>query len=314
LAGLQLLALLQLADLVQTDSTAPYRAPAPWTAAALEAGGGPGAAVFTQHQIYPTWGDLPRYRLPTGPRWSLDRLEAQDLVAVPGMLQGLTYPLYPDIEGMSSPLYAFLAINLARMEWPERVRWMRAVGLDAAVLLEDPGVAGLSPVAETVRAGVPTFLFAVEDGAPEVWWPERAEVAEGPLAALLRVGEIDDPVAAVVIAEPVEHRAGGTVRLLTSAPDQIEVAVSGPGGVLAVRRSYQHLWRAHAGDRELRVFPLDLTLTGVEVPPGEHTVRLRVSARPEALAAIEGVAAALLCVAAGWSGRRRPAGATGAAG
>ncbi len=305
IAGLQLLALLQLGPVVQTDSTAPYREPVPWTALAREASGGPGAAVFAEHQIFPTWGPEPDFRVPSGPRWSLERLEALDLAAAPGILQGLTYPLYPDIEGMSSPLYAFLMINMARMEWSERVSWLRALGIDAVVLYHAPSLPGLRPLDSEVRAGARATLLAVEGAAPEVWWPERAVPAEGPLPALLQVAEIDDPVATVVTAQPVEHRPGGTVRLLAAGPDAIEVAVSGPGGVLAVRRSYQHLWRARAGGRELPVFPLDLTLTGVEVPPGEHTVRLAVSAWPEALAAAGGTAAGLLCLAAAWGRRRR---------
>jgi hypothetical protein len=209
---------------------------------------------------------------------------------------------------MSSPLYALLILNLPRMDWPERVRWMRAAGLDAVVLFEDPGVAGLVPLDRAERAGVPVGLFAVEGGAPEVWWPERVIDAAHPVDALLRVARLDDPVATVAASRPVEHYPGGSARLIAATPDALTVAVEGPGGVLAVRRSYQHLWRARAGGRELPVFPLNLTLTGVEVPAGEITVELAVSSRPEALAAAGGGAAALLCLAMAWRGRRKAPG------
>jgi hypothetical protein len=268
--------------------------------------------VFASHLMLPRWHPSPRYDLPAGSKAQHARLQVLDLAPAPGVLYGLDYPFYPDLEGMSSPLYAFLTINLARMSWPERVGWMRAVGLDAVVLFEDPGLAGLVPLDSEVRAGVRTGLFAVEGGAPEVWWPERVVTAAHPLDALLRVARCDDPVATVAASRPVEHRPGGSARLLAAAPDALTVAVAGPGGVLAVRRSYQHLWRARAGDRELPVFPLNLTLTGVEVPPGEHTVELAVSQRPEALAAAGGGAAALLCLALAWRTRRRaPAGDAG---
>ena len=305
LAALQLAGLLQLWPLVRTDATEPYRRPAPWAERAREVAGGAGAAVLSSHLTNPAWHPSPRYDLPAGSRARLERLQALDLAAAPGVLHGLTYPIYPDIEGMSSPLYAFLNVNLARMDWTQRLRWMRALGVDAVVLFEDPGVEGLRPLDRTLRAGVPTWLFAVEGGAPEVWWPERVFAAAHPLDALLRVNVLDDPVATVVASRPVDHRPGASVRLLAAGPDALTVAVSGAGGVLAVRRSYQHLWTARAGGRELPVAPLDLTLTGVEVPPGEHTVELTVSSRPETLAAAGGLAAALACLALAWSGRRR---------
>jgi len=308
LAGLQLAALLQLRPLVHTDSTAPYRPPAPWIEPAREAAGGADPAVFVSQLIFPAWHPSPRYDLPGGSKAQVERIQALDLAPAPGVLHGLTYPFYPDIEGMSSPFYALLILNLARMDWPERVRWMRAVGLDAAVLFEDPGVAGLVPLDRAERAGVPVGLFAVEGGAPEVWWPERVIDAAHPVDALLRVARLDDPVATVAASRPVEHHPGGSARLIAATPDALTVAVDSPGGVLAVRRSYQHLWRARAGGRELPVFPLNLTLTGVEVPAGEHTVELAVSSRPEALAAAGGGAAALLCLAMAWRGRRRAPG------
>ena len=316
LVALQLAASLQLWPLVRTDSTAPYRRPAPWVGRALAAAGGEGegAAVFASHLIFPAWHPPPRYELPSGSRAQLERLQALDLAPAPGVLWGLSYPLYPDVDGMASPLYSFLVLNLARMDWPERVRWMRALGMDAVVSVahpegERPVAAGLRQLHEKTRAGVPTRLFAVEGGAPAVWWPRQVEAAASPAAALIRVAELDDPVATVVTSRPVAHGAGGTARLLAAAPDELRVAVAGPGGVLAVRRSYQHLWTAHAGGRELPVFPLNLTLIGVEVPPGEHVVELTISSRPEALAAAGGAGAALACVALAWPWRRRGSGA-----
>ena len=305
LAALQLAALLQLWPLVRTDETTPYRQPSPWLRRV-----GTGAAVFTSYDTFPLWHAPPRWQVGATTKATYARFDALDLAPVPGVLFGLTYPLYPDIEGLSSPLYTLLVVNLPRLGWPERMRWMRAVGVDAAVLLDDLELPGLTRLDQVDRAGVPTYLFKVEDTAPAAWWPERVEPAVNPAAAIARVASLDDPVTTVIVSRPVEHRPGGTVRLLAAGPDHLELAVSGPGGVVAIRRSYQQLWTARAGDRELPIIPLNLTLMGVEVPPGDHRVRLDVSAWPEGLAGgIAVVAAACSLLTFGW---RRHGGRSGA--
>ena len=305
LAALQLAALLQLWPLVRTDETTPYRQPSPWLRRV-----GTGAAVFTSYDTFPLWHAPPRWQVGATTKATYARFDALDLAPVPGVLFGLTYPLYPDIEGLSSPLYTLLVVNLPRLGWPERMRWMRAVGVDAAVLLDDLELPGLTRLDQVDRAGVPTYLFKVEGTAPDAWWPERVEPAVNPAAAIARVASLDDPVTTVIVSHPVEHRPGGTVRLLAAGPDHLELAVSGPGGVVAIRRSYQQLWTARAGDRELPIIPLNLTLMGVEVPPGDHRVRLDVSAWPEGLAGgIAVVAAACSLLTFGW---RRHGGRSGA--
>jgi len=302
LAALQLAALLQLWPLVRTDETAPYRQPSPWMRRIPT-----DAAVFTSYHTFPQWHPPPRWQVGATTKAAYTRFGALDLAPAPGVLFGLSYPLFPDVEGLSSPLYTLLVVNLPRLGWPERVRWMRAVGLDAAVLLDDLELPGLTRLDRVDRAGVPTYLFAVEGTAPDAWWPERIEPVVNPVAAIERVASLDDPVTTVVVSRPVEHRPGGTVRLLAAEPDHLELEVSGSGGVVAVRRSYQHLWTARTGDRELPILPLNLTLMGVEVPPGDHRVRLEVSAWPEGLAGGIALVAAVCSLAMlGWrrDGRR----------
>ena len=304
LVALQLLALLQLWPLVRTDATELYRHPAPWAERV-----GAGAAVVTSYITYPYVQKPPNWVVPTGSKAAYARLEALDLAAAPGALYGLTYPLYPDIEGLSSPLYTLLVVNLPRLDWPARASWMRAVGVDDAVLLDDPDVPGLTRLDRTERAGVPTALYAVEGTAPLAWWPRRVEVAASPLAAIGRVGELDDPVATVVASRPVEQRPGGSVRVLAAAADRLELAVSGPGGLVVVRRCYQQLWSARTEGRALPLQPVNLTLMGVEVPAGDHRVVLSVSALPEGVAGSFALAALAGCLVALWPPRRgRPRG------
>lgn len=278
-AGLQLVALLQLAPLVDTVPTEPLRQAPPWLAAVP-----PGAAVFHTLALRPAWEPTPPYRVPDGSRAAIDLRDALDLAAVPGALFGLTYPLWPDIEGFSTPLHTYLTVELARAPWPARAAWLRALGVDAVVAHRPPPAPGLRAIERVERHGAETWLWAVESPAPAAWWPERVESAPGPQAALGRVAALADPVATVVAARPVEHAAGGTARLVEAAADRVVVDVGGGGGLLVVRRAYHPLFTATSGDRALATLPVQVELTGVEVPPGDHRVVLAVDSTPEAVA------------------------------
>ncbi len=300
LLGLQLATLLQLHPLAATDATAPYREPSPWTRRV-----GPGAAALNVTQIDPPWGKDPAYQVPDGPHAVLERITAQDLDPAPGVLHGLTYPLVPDLEGMMSPLFSPMLATLARSGWPERTVWLRVAGLDALVLFADPGVPGLRLLDTTRRHGVETRLYAVTDPAPVVWWPRRIVPAPAPADALRAVTASSDPIAAVA-APPVPHTPGGRVRLLSAAPDRIEIEVESAGGVMVVRRAFQPLLVARTDGRRLSTIPVDLVLLGVVVPPGKHRVVIAASAWPEALAgavALAGFAAALAVTSSSLSRR-----------
>jgi hypothetical protein len=289
LAGLQVLLLAQLAPLLVTDSTAPYREPAPWARLL-----GPGTAVLNSVLAFPPWAPEPAYRTPDGPRIPLERATALDLDPAPGVLHGLTYPFAPDLEGLQSPLFTLMLYNLPRLNGMQRLSWLRVLGLDALVLFEDVDVPGLRLLDRAERFGVESRLYRIEDPAPEAWWPERVRVAGSPPTALWAVSNAIDPLADVVVNEGVEHRSRGQVRLLVNEPDHIELEVESDGGLAVMRRAYQPLFVARANGKKLRTVPVDLNLLGVEVPPGRHRVVLDVSSWPEGLAA----AVALLTLAA----------------
>jgi hypothetical protein len=274
--GAQLALLAQLWPLVVTDETAPYKEPAPWAKLL-----GPGAAVLNTALSFPPWSPDPDYTLQSGSRIPLERITALDLDPAPGVLHGLTYPFAPDLEGMQSPLFSLMLYNLPRLQGPQRVNWLRVLGLDAIVLFEDVDVPGLRLVDRATRMGVESRLYRVESPAPRAWWPAEVRVAQSPPAALWAVSNMPDPIASVVVSEPVEHRPGGRVRLLRDEPDRIELEVEGPGGLAIVRRAWQPLFEARAEGRPLRTVLVDLNLLGIEVPAGRHLVVLAVSAWPE---------------------------------
>ena len=82
LAAVQLALLAQLWPLLVTDTTAPYRHPAPW--AQRLAPPESGAAVLNTAFAFPPWGPGPEYRTPPGTRIPLERATALDLDSAPG--------------------------------------------------------------------------------------------------------------------------------------------------------------------------------------------------------------------------------------
>lgn len=296
IVGAQLALLTQLWPLVVTETTAPYREPAPW-ARRLTRLGGDTAAVLNTALSFPPWSPEPPYVLESGTRIPLERATALDLDPAPGVLHGLTYPFAPDLEGMQSPLFSLMLYNLPRLNGPQRVNWLRVLGLDAIVLFEDVDIPGLRLEDRATRFGVESRLYRVESPAPRAWWPAEVRLAKSPPAALWAVSNMPDPIASVVVSEPVGHRPGGRVRLLSDEPDRIELEVEGPGGLAIVRRAWQPLFEARAGDRELRTVLVDLNLMGIEVPAGKHRVVLAVPAWPERAA---GVVAGVVLAGALW--------------
>lgn len=301
IAAAQLALLAQLWPLLVTDSTAPYRQPAPWAQRL-----GEGAAALNTALSFPPWGPNPEYRIPAGTRIPLERATALDLDPAPGVLHGLTYPFAPDLEGLQSPLFSLMLFNLPRLQGPQRVNWLRVLGTDAVVLFEEVDLPGLRLLDRANRFGIQSRLYQVEGRAADAWWPDAVRVSASPPAALWAVSNLPDPLATVVVPELVAHRPGGQVRLLRNEPDRIELEVEGPGGLAIVRRAYQPLFRARAEGRRLRTVPVNLALLGVEVPPGKHRVEMDVSAWPEWVAGAVALAVLVGALSAAGLGRARP--------
>ena len=123
-------------------------------------------------------------------------------------------------------------------------------------------------------------------------------VSASPPAALWAVSNMPDPLASVVVPEPVAHHPGGRAQLVLDEPDYIELEVEGPGGLAIVRRAYQPLFEARTEGKRLRTLPVNLNLLGVEVPPGKHRVVMAVTSWPEWVA---GVVALVVLAGAVWA-------------
>lgn len=304
LAGLQLAALLPLFPLVMTMPTAALDRSA-WTRALPR-----GTGVVSNTQASPFLDPPPPYGMEAGANFAARvALSAGELDPFPGVLHGLTYPLAPDVDGFAPPLSTLVAYNLPLLpSWRERRSWLRTTGVAALASGEDPAAPGLTNVATAAHAGAPVHLLRVEAPAPAAWWPERLVVVDNPVKAFVAVSRSADPVREVAVPRAMAHDPDGHLRVLESSPDRIVLETEGRGGVAVVRRAFQPLLVARAGEKRLPSFPANTHLTGIAVPSGHQRIEFAATHAPEIGAACVSLLT-LASLAAGLALGRRRAGA-----
>jgi hypothetical protein len=299
LLAAQLACVAPLAVLLPTDSVAPYRATPAFAQAVA-----PEAAIFNGTFLTALGDSRAPYRLADGRLGSLRRLAAEDLAPSPGVLHGLRYPLAPDFDGMDSLPVATVLAELPQLTWPERVRWLRVFGVEAAVLTETPSGGGFRRLASADRAGVATELYAVEKPLPLAWWPRAVHGVASEADVFHTVSANDAVEEDAFVAGPAPAQdAGGGVRVIEEGDDRLVIETHGGGGVVGVQRAFEPFWTARAqGGAALPTLRIDFALLGVHVLPGDQRVVLMVSHRPERLA----LAVALVAVVGLlWTARRQ---------
>jgi hypothetical protein len=253
--------------------------PSPWMTF-LSRGAVVHNAYFTDH----AWQELPAYEGDRFHERTLAPLRAAELDSAFGIVAGLSYPLAKDLEGIYSPLNAYLLQELERASWQQRVNWLRVLGVEFLLLVEDPGVEGVNLVAAEDHLGVQSLLFEVERPAPLAWWPEVIQTVVDPAEQFLAVGRSPRPVLEATVPVDLSHHSGARIEVLEHRPDRWRVKVEGEGGVLILRRSYQPLMRARIGDHPLMTVPANFCLLGVLVPPGNHVITVEASHWPQTIA------------------------------
>ncbi|MEE2777119.1 MAG: hypothetical protein VYE73_10230 [Acidobacteriota bacterium] len=117
----------------------------------------------------------------------------------------------------------------------------------------------------------------------------------------------DDPLAYPVVIGVPPTQGRGRVEFVSAAPDRLIVQVSSEGGTLAVRRSYNPIWRARTADgsEDLEIRQLNLVLLGVTVLAGAHEVVIDVDPTVDRIATVFAILALAGCLALAVSRRRR---------
>ena len=289
----ELACLLQLAPMVVTDAAAPYRREPPYAARM-----GPPRALVPVPSLLPDWERRLPYPQAVSNPAGLSRVAWFQVEPAFGVPRGFSYPLAPDLEGMTTPLHVFLYRNLQLARWPERVPWLSRLGVGWVIRFGTQPVSGLERVASEEQFGVPTELLRVPDPAPAVAWPERVALAPNPALGFLAVAHGQVPPGTAVVSRAVEFHPGGQVRLVEREPDRWVVDVDSHGGLVVIQTAWHPIWRARLEDgTPLATQPTDVVLTGVEVPAGRHRITLAISSWPETTAGVVALLAALGAVA-----------------
>jgi len=298
--ALELAGLLQLAPMLVTDDAAFYRRRSPLAEALTE----PRTVVpVPAHE--PGWEQRIPYPLEAINPVGQARLAWLQIETAFGLPWGVSYPIAPDLEGINTPLEFFVYRNLQLADWRGRMPWLARLGVGWVVrFAELPAVEGLEPVAVESLYGVPLELARVSAPAPPLAWPDAIAVAPNPLLAFPAVARGRVAPGTAVASRAVEHRPGGRVRLVERASDRWVFEVESEGGLVVVQTAWHPIWRARLEDgREAATQPVDVMLTGVEVPAGRHRVTLEVSSWPETAAGAVALLVAAALVAA-WRGAR----------
>ncbi len=289
----ELACLLQLAPMVVTDAAAPYRPEPPYAARM-----GPPRALVPVPSLLPDWERRLPYPQAVSNPAGLSRVAWFQVEPAFGVPRGFSYPLAPDLEGMTTPLHVFLYRNIQLARWPERVPWLSRLGVGWVIRFGTQPVSGLERVASEEQFGVPTELLRVPDPAPAVAWPERVALAPNPALGFLAVAHGQVPPGTAVVSRAVEFHPGGQVRLVEREPDRWVVDVDSHGGLVVIQTAWHPIWKARLEDgTPLATQPTDVVLTGVEVPAGRHRITLAISSWPETTAGVVALLAALGAVA-----------------
>ncbi len=308
-----------LRALMATDAALPYRLEPPMlaqTTAEMRLAHGASGRLFGSSSLY-------RGRFPdAGSHW-LTRRAFHEFYPLGGPLWQRSFALDLSPEGLSS--FHSTVARRAVMASPDeaRLRLLAAWGVDR--LLMDRRLPPTTANLATAVASHPSFghtltLYTLPAVAPAVRLATRTFEVDGPQGALHRLTDPNfDPRRDVVVErhtrEQTEHQyeeppsptmdSEASLRVVENGPEQFAAELSSAtGGVLATRRSFLDLYRATIDGEPAQPLLINMHQLGVEVPAGNHRVRLWVDRRPLLASCLLSLVGLLGLAAAAWPKRR----------
>ena len=243
------------------------------------------------------------------PLW-LQRQVFHELYPAAGTLWGRRYEFAISPEGLDSYLSRVTVQAFKGLSDAERVRLLAASGVDILLLgreLEPEARDLVELEARHPSVGGDILVYRVLRHAPSVEFVGDVRRSPHLNAALgILTDPSFDPRLSVVLPGTGSWTSGpgGSVEILATGPEHLEVAVDAAGpGVLVIQRAYLPLYRATVDGEETPIRVANMHRMGIELPAGEHAVRLWVDRRPLAAA---GVLSLLAAVGLGWIWWRRP--------
>jgi hypothetical protein len=217
-----------------------------------------------------------------------------------GVRFGREYELNVSAEGLDSFLTQ-LTFNLMRiLDEPARLCVLRVLGVEVLVLdrpLEPPFPPWVSERAVVSTGRTTTYLYEVE-AAPDLVIAGNVRRAAHVNASIAFVVDPRfDPATMAVVPGAGPGHAGPPGKVLEVLVDEAErlearVLAAGPS-VLVVQRAYLPFYRAEIDGQPARLTAANLDRLGLELPSGEHDVRIWADRRPLAWSLV-GVAAGVL--------------------
>ncbi len=222
----------------------------------------------------------------------LARRQAEQLHPFAGIPHGRRYEFNHSPEGLDSFFSVSLAQAIQGMDDVQRLRLLAASGVDTLILDRElaPETATLAHRIATVPDSIPrapgVSVYRLPSAAAPVALPGTVLRAPQMNQALELMSSPEfDPRTMVVLPgsgppEP-EIRAAGRVEVISDRVEELEVVASSEaGGVLLTQRAYLDLYTATIDDRPAPAVVANLHRLAVELPPGEHRVRLWIDRRP----------------------------------
>jgi hypothetical protein len=244
---------------------------------------------------------------------SLQRVHWVRLAPFSGVLHGVDYELFLAPEGLDSHFAYRTSLAMEGASDVTQVRLARALGVD--VLITPRPAVGPARDLLTLRGtatapAVTTFVYGVDHTAPPI--VVSGDIVRTPDVGSMLTAAIDpqfDPTSMVVAAGPggrTRGRVGRAVVVRESANEVVARFEAPDPAVAVVRRAYLPIYRATVDGNPAPIVLANAQRLGVEVPAGEHDLRIWVDRRPFYWSLLVSAVAVGGLWGLAWSSRARP--------
>ena len=206
---------------------------------------------------------------------------ARSLVPISGAALGISYALDRSPEGMYSFLSRLVRDRLHLAEPAVAVRYLRLLSVNSVASLEELTLPRLAPVGAIDLGLQSLFFYRVEDPVSPVRVVRRTFPVKSVQEAVARLESADfDETGEAIVPPGTQVPLGGARIAALPRGDGWDIDVDSEGGsTIVVSETYFRGWRAHVGEKELSIVPLNIDRLGIVVPAGQSRIAVTFSRR-----------------------------------